>query len=139
MTRPVYARRGFVMALVLAVMSLVAGVLALLASYSAAYYRNHQAERLKLATEAACASVAAYARAHAAEWAARPPASPVSPDIAALMPPGATGSVTISLTPADHHLRGNLSIRLTQGRYAVEREINLDFAAARARPELQPS
>ena len=119
MSRHHSTRRGFVMALVLAVMSLTAGMVAALTYFSAGYYRAHQADRGRLAAQAVSHSALAYVRAHAADWADRPPAEPIALDVADLLPPDAEAAVEISFLPADPKTC-RITVRYHRGRYVFE-------------------
>ena len=134
MRRPTYRHRGFIMTAVLAVMGLVAGVLAVLAYCSATYYREHQAERVHLVTQAATDSVIAYARTQAPSWSAAAPTEAIPVDIAALLPPGASGSASIALTATQGRRICHVSVHVARGRYGAASEIDLALSPPPATP-----
>ena len=127
MRRPTSCRRGFILTAVLAVMGLVAGVLAVLAYCSATYYRDHQAERIHLVAQAVTDSVIAYARTHEASWSATPPSEAIPVDIAALLPPGASGSASIAFPANKDHRTCHVLVRVARGRYGSASELDLDL------------
>ena len=127
MRSPTFHRQAFVMTLVLIVMSIVGGLLTLLCLYSAAYYRSHQADRLRLTTRVVTDSVAACARAHVPQWRVHRPAEPVSIDIASLLPAGADGNAVISFPAGNDRPICHVAVRIARGRYQAADELDLEL------------
>lgn len=128
MSRQACHRRGFVMTLVVIVMGIAAGTVAALAYFSAGYYRAHQADRVRLVTQAVSYSALAYTRAHADEWAAQEPAAPVVLDVADLLPADATGSVEITF-PDSAPRTCRIAVHVERGRYVLADLIDVDLPA----------
>ena len=121
-------RRGVTLAMVAMVMGLAAGVVALLAMYSAQAYRNRQGERVVRVTRTLIHSGVAYAQAHAAAWRADPPTEPITLDVTELVPPRMTGRLTLSFVTIEGRPHCRISARTQCGAAgaADEEEIPLE-------------
>ena len=120
-------RRGVTLALVLMVMTVVGGMLTLLATCAAQRYRDRQAERVRLVARALTDSAAAYARTQLDTWSHTPPDEPVQLDVKALLPPEMTGSATLAVVTIDNRRLCRVSTRVSRGVYAAADEIDLDM------------
>jgi hypothetical protein len=118
-------QRGFVMAMVIVTLAVVVGTLSLLAVFAAARYREVRVERIRQAGHAALDSAARLASSRLDKWAADPPSQPVDLDIAALLPPGMTGSATVTAVSDQDRVKFQLAVRVDDGSYEVGDQIEL--------------
>lgn len=126
MRRP--RRRGFMLMTVVVVMSLAAGVLAVLAGWSIQHYREVQAERVRQVTRAVSDSAAAYARQHLAEWGRRPPTVPIRLDVGSLAPPGLSATATVEIVTGDGRRVCRIAAHVERGSLAAADMVELLMA-----------
>ncbi len=118
-------RRGVVLALVIPVMVVAAGLLTLLATSGAQLYRDRQADRVRLVARAMADSAAVYARAHLDTWANAPLDEPVRLDVKHLLPPEMTGSATVTVLTIEGQTVCRVAAHVSRGAYAATDEIEL--------------
>ena len=106
-------QRGMLFILTLVVMTLVAGLLTLIAAYSAQFYRQRQADRVRGVARSIADSAAAHVRAQ--DWTGPMPPEPVSLDVQALVPPSLKGSVTLTFLTRDGHRLCRIRAHATMG------------------------
>ena len=133
-------RRGFVLIIVLIVMTLTAGVLALVASWGVYRHRELQLDRVRLGSRVINDSALAYARLHLAEWTAQPPDSGIDLDVGSLALRGLTASATVSVVTDGNRRVCRIATRVERGSLLATNEIDLPMGPpAEALPSTSPS
>jgi len=128
-------RRALVLVLVLAVTVLVGAALAMLTGWAAISYRDRQADQARLVAHAIADSGAAYARAHARQWAAHPPEHDVTLDVSALLLPDMSGSAVLSFPTVDGHKLCRVNATVEIGAVVSADEVDISLGPAASQPE----
>ena len=118
-------RRGVALMLVVVLMTIMTGLLTLLAAEAARMYRQRQADGARHVARALADSAAAYARVHIDEWSETPPAEPLVLDVGELLPPKVTGSATLSFPTIDGHVICRISTHAQWSRLVASDELDL--------------
>ncbi len=133
-------RRGLVLTIVLIVMTLTAGVLALIACWGVYRYRELQLDRVRLGAQVINDSALAYARLHIAEWTAQPPDSGIDLDVSSLAPRCLTASATVSVMTDGERRICRIATRVERGSVVATNEIDLPLSSpADVSPSTMPS
>ena len=127
-------RRALVLVLMLVVTVLVGAALAVLTGWAGMSYRDHQGDQARVVAQAIADSGAAYARAHAQQWAAHPPEKDVTLDVSALLLPNMNGSAVISFPTVDGHKVCRVSATAEIGAVSVLDEIDVSLPVAASQP-----
>jgi len=116
----IMAERGYVLLIVLTIMTVMGGLVTALASYSAWYYKSTQADRLRQMAFAVRDSVTVYVQTHQQAG-----GEPAELDIRELLPAGVDGTVTVERADNATDLRYQVHIELTRGRHARSESFEL--------------
>lgn len=122
------SQRGYVLLIVLTVMTVLGGLVSGLAGYSAWYHRSTQTDRLRQVASAVRDSVVVCMEHAERAWEVHPD-EPVDLDIRDLLPSGMEGTVTIKaerVSDADD-VRYHVHIELARGRYARHETFELEL------------
>jgi hypothetical protein len=119
-----YQRRGVMLTLVIIVMGIVGGLLSILMMNTVALNRDRQINRIRAAADAIADSGAAYARAHAVEWATSRPAEAIELDVAALLPAHISGTARLDF-PAEQPKGCRLRVAVQNTGHHAERELDI--------------
>ena len=106
-------QRGMLFILTLVVMTLVAGLLTLIAASSARFYRQRQADRVRGVARSIADSAAAYVRAQ--DWTGPPSPEPIALDMQAIVPPPLKGSATLTFLTRDGRRLCHIRAHVTMG------------------------
>jgi hypothetical protein len=117
------------LAMVVMIMTFVAGALLVLATHTAARHRQRNTDRVHLAARLICESARAYAVAHADEWRTRPPAGPLKLDLSALVSPRLEAEAVLTVAPRDRPAICRIVVRATRFRTRIERTLELPLDA----------
>ncbi len=123
-------RRGVMLTIVVMVMTIVAGVFAVLGANLTHQHRQRQADRVRLVSRAIAASAANYARSQWPAWSMTPPAAPMELDVAALVPPKMTGAATIEVVAKEGRSVCRVAARAEWGPYSSIQEFDLPMPAS---------
>lgn len=118
------AQRGYVLLIVLTIMTVLGGLVTALAGYSAWYYKSTQADRLRQMAFAVRDSVTVYVKTHQQAWVDQV-GEPAELDIRELLPAGVDGTVTVERADNATDLRYQVHIELTRGRHARSESFEL--------------
>jgi len=118
------AQRGYVLLIVLTIMTVLGGLVTALAGYSAWYYKSTQADRLRQMASAVRDSVTVYVQTHQQAWFDQV-GEPAELDIRELLPAGVDGMVTVERADNATYVRYHVHIELTHGRHARSESFEL--------------
>jgi hypothetical protein len=127
-------RRAYVLVLVLVVTTLVGAGLTVLTFWAAEGFAERRADQTRRVAHAIADSGAAYARAHAQQWAANPPQQDVTLEVGELLLPNMTGSAVISFPEVDGRRRCHVTATAEMGAAVIVDEIDVEVAAAATQP-----
>jgi type II secretory pathway pseudopilin PulG len=129
MKRASTLRRGFLLAVVLVVMTLVGAAITAMTVHATDYYRHGQVDRATLIAQALQASVRAYAVAHPEHLT---PGTSLALPVDALLPANFQGSAVIDCEADGQGAAPTCRavVRVDRGPYHVERELHLGPATA---------
>jgi type II secretory pathway pseudopilin PulG len=126
------SRRGFMLFIVVVVMTIVGGLLVALSFSSAALYRDRQVDRIRAAARTVSESAALYARAQQELWTAdgqegEGPSDPrtIELDVARLLPTEMRGSAVLTVSTAEERIVCRVIVRVVQGAYEVEEAVDV--------------
>lgn len=111
------AQSGYVLLIVLTVMTVLGGLVTALAGYSAWYYKSNQADRLRQMGSAVHDSVTVYVQTHQQAWFDQT-GEPAEVDIRELLPSGVAGTVTVRRADDATDVRYHVHMELIRGRHA---------------------
>ena len=121
-------RRGFLLVIVLVVMTLIGGAITAMTLHAAEYYRLRQADRAALVAHGLLASVRAYAVAHPEHLT---PGTSLALPVDALLPANFQGSAAIDCRGGDNPAATcRAVVTVERGPYHVKRELPLGPATA---------
>jgi hypothetical protein len=125
-------QKGVMLLAVVLLMSVVTGLLSVLALNSAQLYRQRRLDRVHSVARALADSGAAYARARLRAVPATLPGAPIELEVKELLPVPMTGSLVLAFPESPDHRVCHVTARAALGNREAEEEIDVDMPPSTA-------